>query len=130
MRDWAYKIASEAARSGSQQIDLGYYLNTGLVRLNTGQARSVATEQTQAAMFPVGTSLKQVDVRILPTGGTIDNFPPVPRADIARQASWTESQPAVGVYLEVSMTPRRFGLGNGGQPVVVHIFAGAVAEKP
>jgi len=130
IRSWAYKAASEAARVGSQQIDLAYYLSSGSTRLDSGLAQATATARVQAETFPAGASLAQVDVRVLPAGGTISHFPPVARAEMSGRTDWTEARPAVGVYMELAMSPRLLGLVNGGQPVLLHVFASATAETP
>ncbi len=132
IRNWAYNLAAEAARSGSERVDLDYYLASGLTRLLVPAAQTAATTYVHAATFPAGVTLSTLDVRVLPapTGGSIASFPPVPRANMTGGVDWTEVRPAVGVYIELSVPSHFLGLVNGGQPVPLHVFASAVAESP
>jgi hypothetical protein len=67
-----------------------------------------------------------MDVRVLPgpTGGSISDYPPNPVRSGAGLGSWSSSEPAVGVYLEVSVNWVMLDvLGN--QPKTVRVFASA-----
>jgi len=124
-RSWAYGLISEAARAGSEKVDLGVYLQSGQIQLSSA-AYTAAQQHIQSASLPGGVTVSNLDIRTLLTGGTISNYPPVSRANwLSGSTNWTETSPAVGVYTEMMVPTHFLGLVNGGQPIILHSFAGA-----
>ena len=125
-RDWAYQVASDAALRGvSRGRDFASLTQSGSMRLDETIAREEAMSAAEAALAEKGIALYVLDVRVLPDGGVEYGFPPVPRASQTGETSWSSTEPAVGVYLEISVPVAFFGWVNGSSSVPVHAFAAA-----
>lgn len=106
-RNWAYSVAQEAAMAGaSRGRDWSAFTGGGGIGLNSSTAKSVAEQLVMAEMAARGISSYGMDVRVLPdpTGGSISGYPPRPVRLGAGLGSWSSSEPAVGVYLEVPVS--------------------------
>lgn len=127
-RHFADRVALDAAlRGASQGRDWNYYYATGQIALDPNTARTAALATVQAAMSRARIAVYTCDVRVLPNqgGGSIPNYPPVPGAGIREMGTWTSTEPAVGVYLEIPVQTFFFGWVNGASSISVHAFAAA-----
>jgi len=132
-RAWAYRIVGKAALAGVQGgRDFSYFMSTGNIALNAAVAESVATDFAQYALTARELSGYTLEVEVLPWpgGGTVGGFPPVARANQFGGATWTASEPSVGVYLAMPVDTVFFGLVNSGGPVMVHAFGSAGVVQP
>jgi len=132
-RAWAYRIVGKAALAGVQGgRDYSYFMSTGNIALNAAVAESVATDFAQYALTARELSGYTLEVEVLPWpgGGTVGGFPPVARANQFGGATWTASEPSVGVYLAMPVDTVFFGLVNSGGPVMVHAFGSAGVVQP
>ena len=114
------EVASAASlRGASRGRDYAYYMSTGLIALDTTAAQTEAIGAVDASLTAMGLSGYTVRVEVLdaPGGGSIANYPP--------GQAWSDTEPAVGVYLEVPVETFLMQAVNGGNPVVVHVFAAA-----
>ena len=59
----------------------------------------------------------RVEVLNAPGGGSLADFPPA--------RTWSDTEPAVGIYMEVPVETVFMQAVNGGGPVVLHVFAAA-----
>lgn len=119
-RQRCLEIASAAALQGtSRGRDYAHYLATGQIALDVIAARDEATHAADAALTALGLSGYAVQVEVLdaPGGGSLSGFPP--------GQTWTEREPAVGVYLEVPMQTVFLQMVNSGNAVTLHVFAAA-----
>lgn len=125
-RNWAYEVATDAALRGvAQGRDFASILDDGSMSLDETSARQEAISAVEAAMSENGFSAQILDVRVLPDGGVVYGYPPVPQASQSGETNWSSPAPAVGVYLEVSVPVAFFGWVNGARSVPVHVFAAA-----
>lgn len=125
-RNWAYEVASEAALRGvGRGRDFASVLEDGRMSLDEASARQEAIWAVEAAMAERGFTSRVLDVRVLPNGGVAHGYPPVPQASQSAETIWSSPEPAVGVYLEVSVPVAFFGWVNGADSVPVHVFAAA-----
>ena len=71
--------------------------------MNSSTAKNEAEQLVIAEMAARGITSYGMDVRVLPdiTGGSVSGFPPRPVRLGSGLGSWSSSEPAVGVYLEV-----------------------------
>ncbi len=130
VRHRAYRVAADAALQGARAgADYGAYLTGGAIRLNPTTARDRALDVVAREAPLWGLDDYTVDVVVLPDGGTVVGFPPHPNAQQVGGTTWTADAPAVGVYLEVRVTPLLLGWFNGNAPITVHAFAGAQLEQ-
>ena len=114
------EVASAASlRGASRGRDYATYLSTGLIALDTAAAQAEAIDAVDAGLTAMGLSGYTVRVEVLdtPGGGAIANYPP--------GQTWSDTEPAVGVYLEVPVETFFMQAVNGSNPVVVHVFAAA-----
>ncbi len=128
MRTFGYSVANDAAlRGASLGRDWTTFTQTGQLALDPAQAHDAAQAALSNELSLHGVISYTADIRVLPdsTGGTIPNYPPVPRASLINRASWNERAPAVGVYLAIPVDTILFGLVNGNQPITIHAFAAA-----
>ena len=119
LRQRCLEIASAAAlRGASAGRDYAGYLATGQIGLDVVAAGDEAAMAADAALTALGLSGYTIKVEVLdaPGGGSVADFPP--------GQTWTETQPAVGVYLEV---PGDTALMQAviGSPATLHVFAAA-----
>jgi hypothetical protein len=128
IRTFAYGAANDAAlRGASFGRDWNRFTATGELGLDTAIATNAATNALTELMQTRGLATYTYRIEVLPDpgGGTINDFPPVARAELRQRSDWSESEPAVGVYVEISVPTLLFGLINGNQPIAVHAFAAA-----
>ncbi|MBI3915033.1 MAG: hypothetical protein HY327_12720 [Chloroflexi bacterium] len=131
VRTFAYSAANDAALRGtSLGRDWNQFTATGELTLDAVVADRAAQNALASLMQARGIADYTFQVRVFPasSGGTLSNFPPVARASLfcsVEPCVWTESKPAVGVYIEIPIQPIFFGLINGNQPIRVHAFAAA-----
>lgn len=125
-RNWAYRTAEAAALAGAVLgRDLSSVYTTGQVRVDPVNGYLYAEEAALDALARRG-AVGSYDIRVIEWGGeTVTNYPPVARADMWDSGSWTSSEPAVGVYLEIEVDTFLYCFINGGGPVTVHAFAAA-----
>ena len=126
-RNWAYSVAQEAAMAGtSRGREWSAVTSGGKIRLVSATAQSEAQGLVATEMANRGISQYVVDVRVLsaPTGGSIAGYPPSPVRLGTSLGSWSSSEPAVGVYLEVPVSWLVLDVF-GNQPKTVHVFASA-----
>ena len=126
-RNWAYAVAQEAALAGaSRGRDWGSVSSAGAMRLISTTAQSEAQSIVATEMSIRGVSQYVVDVRTLsaPIGGSIPGYPPSPVRLGTGLGSWSSSEPAVGVYLEVPVSWLMLDM-LGNQPKTVRVFASA-----
>ena len=102
----------------------------GKIRLVSATAQSEAQGLVATEMANRGISQYVVDVRVLsaPTGGSIAGYPPSPVRLGTSLGSWSSSEPAVGVYLEVPVSWLVLDVF-GNQPKTVRVFASAVVAQ-
>ena len=114
------EVASAASlRGASRGRDYAYYLTTGQIALDRSAAQIEAFDAAAAGLSRLGLSGYTVQVEVLdaPGGGSIAGFPP--------GQTWSDTEPAVGVYLEVPVDTVFMRAINGGSRVVLHVFATA-----
>ena len=120
MRQRCLEIASSAALQGtSRGRDYAHYLVTGQIALDVITARDEATGAADAALAALGLSGYTIQVEVLaaPGSGSLSGFPP--------GQTWMETEPAVGIYLEVPVQTVFLHIVNGSSAVTLHVFAAA-----
>ena len=120
MKQRCLEVASAASlRGASRGRDYAYYLATGQIALDRSAAQTEAFDAAAAGLSGLGLSGYTIQVEVLdaPGGGSLAGFPP--------GRTWSETEPAVGVYLEVPVDTVFMQAINGGSPVVLHVFAAA-----
>jgi hypothetical protein len=123
-RSFAYDLASEAALIGAARgRDFSHFISTGEIRILEDVAREEALEVIVEGMGRRGITDYEVRIEVLPEGGTVFGFPPVPRASQFGSSDFSSEEPAVGVYLAIPVRVYFFGLVVGGESVTVHVFA-------
>ena len=118
-RQRCLEIASAAALRGvSVGRDYTGYLVTGQIGLDVVAARDEATNAADTALAALGLTGYTIRVEVLdaPRGGSVADFPP--------GQTWTETQPVIGVYLQVP-GDTVFLQALIGSPVTLHVFAAA-----
>lgn len=129
MRTFAYNAANDAAlRGASFGRDWNHFMATGEMSLDPTAAADAAEGTLEQAMQARGLVDFQGEVSVLPNpnGGTMT----LPAGCAARSSfwnttMWSETQPAVGVCVQIQVPTILFGLVNGNQPVTVNAFAAA-----
>lgn len=119
-RQRCLEIASAAALQGtSRGRDYARYLVAGQIALDVVAARDEAIGAADAALAALGLSGYTIQVEVLdaPGGGSLPGFPP--------SQTWTEVEPAVGVYLEVPVQTVFVHMISGHSAVTLHVFAAA-----
>ncbi len=128
-RTFAYSAANDAAlRGASFGRDWTRFMATGEMSLNPYAATGAAQSALEQVMQARGMSNYQYQIGVLPTpgGGTFSlPAPCASRASLWNTTTWTETQPAVGVCVQIQVPTLLFGLVNGNQPVTVNAFAAA-----
>jgi len=129
-RSWAYRTAEAAALVGvTLGLDFSAVYTDGRVRVDPGVGYANAEQVLVESLARRGVS-GYYDIRVAEWGTeTFPGYPPVERADLWGVSGWTPSEPAVGVYLEVTVQTYILGLVNGNSPVTVHAFAAAGVGK-
>jgi hypothetical protein len=134
IRTFAYSAANDAAlRGASFGRDWNAYMASGQMSLDPNAATSAAQEAVEKTMQIRAIHQYQYQIGVIPNpGGGTSHLPSpcIPRASLWNTTTWTESQPAVGVCVEIQMPTLLLGLVNGNQSVTVNAFAAAgVTEK-
>jgi hypothetical protein len=126
-RTYAYRAAEAAALSGvAAGRDLSTVYSAGQARVDPSAGYDGAEETLTQALNRRGMTGASYQIEVLEWGGTVNNYPPVARADLLSGASdWTSSEPAVGVYLAMPVETFVLGLATSNAPVTVHVFAAA-----
>lgn len=122
IRQRCIQIASAAAlRGASVGRDYSGYLAGGQIGLDAAMAQAEAFDAADIALSVLGLNGYTVQIEVLdaPGGGSIGNFPP--------GQTWTETRPAVGVYLEAP-GDTVFMQAVLAAPVTLHVFAAAGVE--
>lgn len=128
-RAWAYRAAAEAALQGaSAGRDWEAFYATGNLRLDENIASQVALNTLNAGLAQRGLSASTIDVRVLPDGGSVANYPPLAQADQWNASTWSSPRPAVGVYVAIPATTTLLGLV-GSRASVLHVFAAASVAR-
>ncbi len=133
-RTFAYSAANDAAlRGASFGRDWNQFMTTGQMYLDPYAATDAAQNALEQAMQTRGITAYQYQIGVMPNpGGGTGNLPApcVARASLWNTTTWTETQPAVGVCVQVQVPTILFGLVNGNQPITVNAFAAAgVVER-
>ncbi len=131
VRSWAYRAAEDASlRGAAAGRDWAYLVSTGLIRLDSTTATYEATSLLNRELALHGLAASTVDIRVIagPGGGTVVGYPPLTRANIFSEADWTETDPAVGVYVVIPVSTTFFGLINGGASIDIHVFAASAVS--
>jgi hypothetical protein len=132
LRTFAYGAANDAALVGvNLGRDWASFTDDGTLALDSTLAFDTARDSLVNRLAQRGLTNYIYQIEVLPAwsgNAPVFNFPPVARASLfcpAEPCTWTEKHPAVGVYVAVTAPTLLFGLINGNQPVVVHVFAAA-----
>ena len=129
IRTYAYSAANDAAlRGASFGRDWDQFMATGDMSLDPYAATDAAQSALEQLMQTRGLTSFQYQIGVIPNpGGGTFNLPApcVARASLWNTTTWTETQPAVGVCVQVPVPTILFGLVNGNQPVTVNAFAAA-----
>jgi len=140
MRSSAYQAAQQAALAGvSDGRDWSSATIppasgcTGprAIELDEAAARAAAMSTLTAELSNRGVTNYTADVRVLPAwdGGSVSGYPPIPVRTGASRGYWSSSEPAVGVYLRISVDT--FFLALVGRPAVdVVAFSSAGVAQP
>jgi hypothetical protein len=133
-RTFAYSAANDAAlRGASFGRDWTEFGETGQMSLDSNAASSAAQSALADAMQRRGIADYASQVQVMPNpGGGLSTLPAscAARASLWNTNTWTETQPAVGVCVQIQVPTILFGLVNGNQPVTVNAFAAAgVVER-
>ena len=133
-RTFAYSAANDAAlRGASFGRDWDQFVTTGEMYLDPYTATDAAQSALEQVMQTRGLTSFQYQIGVIPNpGGGTFNLPApcVARASLWNTTTWTETQPAVGICVQVPVPTILFGLVNGNQPVTVNAFAAAgVVER-
>lgn len=133
-RTFAYSAANDAAlRGAGLGRDWNRFMTTGEMFLDPYVATSAAQDALVHAMQTRGIATYQYQIGVIPNpGGGTFNLPApcVSRASFWNTTTWTETQPAVGVCIQIQVPTILFGLINGNQPITVNAFAAAgVVER-
>lgn len=128
-RTFAYSAANDAAlRGASFGRDWNQFMATGEMSLDPTVATNAAQGALEQAMQVRGITSYQYQIGVIPNpgGGTFNLLAPcVARASLWNTTTWTETQPAVGVCVEIQVPTILFGLVNDNQPITVNAFAAA-----
>jgi len=128
-RTFAYSAANDAAlRGASFGRDWNQFTATGQMTLDPYVAASAAQNALEQVMAARGITTFRYQIGVIPNpGGGTFNLPApcVPRASLWNTTTWTETQPAVGVCVQIPVQTILFGLVNGNQPITVNAFAAA-----
>jgi Flp pilus assembly protein TadG len=120
LRQRCLEVASAAALRGvSRGRDYARYLSAGHIALHSATAHDEAYDAANAGLAALGLSGYAIRVEVLdaPAGGSMADFPP--------GRTWSETEPAAGVYLEVPVDTVFVQALTGSGPVVLHVFAAA-----
>jgi hypothetical protein len=127
-RLWAYRVAEAAALTGaSAGRDYAAFVATGSLTLDATAAHVAADEALLLGLRERGLDgAATYDIRVHPIVGsaTFSRYPPVVHAS-QRGLPWSPVEPAVGVYLVVSVRPVLYGWINGNAQIELHVFAAA-----
>ncbi len=135
-RTFAYSAANDAAlRGASFGRDWDEFTATGDMRLDPYAATSAAQDALETVVSRRGITTFQYQIGVMPNpgGGTFHlPAPCVNRASLWNTTTWTETEPAVAVCIQIQVPTILFGLVNDNQPVTVNAFAaaGVVRELP
>ena len=131
-REFGYRVARHAALAGASEGRDWDSINADGIALDAAVAMQEAGALITLEMNARNVTGYASDVRVISgqTGGTITGYPPVTRATTFETADWSSPEPAVGVYLEIPVTPILLGILNGNAPVTLHIFAAAGVGNP
>jgi hypothetical protein len=134
MRTFAYSAPNDAAlRGASLGRDWDAFTATGEMYLDPYVATSAAQNALEGVVSARGITNYQYQVGVIPTpgGGTARlPAPCVARSSLWNTTTWTETQPAVAVCIQIHVQTILLGLINGNQPVTVNAFAAAgVVER-
>ena len=133
LRLWAYRAAEAAAVTGAALgRDYAAYVSSGDVRLDEAAAFAAAEETLRQELDAKGVSaLASYDIRVHAVNkpGLYPGFPPVAHAGML-PGDWAPTAPAVGVYLELRITPVMYGWINGNAPIPLRVFAAASVVTP
>ncbi len=128
-RTFAYSAANDAALRGSSLgRDWSQFMATGAMSLDPSTATNAAQGALVQAMQTRGITSYEYQIGVIPNpGGGTFNLPApcIARASLWDTTTWSETQPAVGVCVEVQVPTILFGLVNGNQPITVNAFAAA-----
>ncbi len=129
VRTFAYSAANDAAlRGASFGRDWNGYMATGQMALDATTASTNAQQALEQLMQRRGLTNYQYQIGVIPNpgGGTFTlPAPCVARASLWNTTTWTETEPAVGVCVQVQVPTILFGIINGNQPMTVNAFAAA-----
>jgi hypothetical protein len=133
-RTFAYSAANDAAlRGASFGRDWDRFTATGEMYLNPYAATEAAQDTLEQMMQVRGITDFRYQIGAIPNpGGGTFNLPApcVSRASLWNTTTWTETQPAVGVCVQIQVPTILLGLVNGNQSVTVNAFAAAgVVER-
>ncbi len=128
-RTFAYSAANDAAlRGASFGRDWDEFTATGEMRLDPYAATSAAQNAIEQVVSTRGITTYQYQIGVMPNpgGGTFHlPAPCVNRASLWNTTTWTETEPAVAVCIQIQVPTILFGLVSGNQPVTVNAFAAA-----
>ena len=128
VRRRTYQVAADAALQGARAgAEYDNYVAEGAVTLDELTARAQALSVVNAELAASGIVTYTAQVEVLPnaTGGTINNFPPVGHAQQVGGSTWTETEPSVGVYVEVPIETMFCGWLMNANTIPVHVFVAA-----
>jgi hypothetical protein len=120
LRQRCLEIASAASlRGASRGRDYARYLAAGHIALDAPAVRAEAFNAADAGLAALGLSGYAIRVEVLdaPAGGSLVDFPP--------GRTWSETEPAAGVYLEVPVQTIFLHIVSGDTVVTLHVFAAA-----
>ncbi len=128
-RTFAFSAANDAAlRGASFGRDWNQFMATGQMALDATAASTNAQQALEQLMQRRGLTGYQYQIEVLPNpgGGTTTlPAPCVARASLWGTTTWIETEPAVGVCVQVHVPTILFGIINGNQPITVNAFAAA-----
>jgi len=128
-RTFAYSVANDAAlRGASFGRDWDQFGATGEMSLDPFAATDATQIALEQLMQTRGISDYSYQIGVIPNsgGGTFRlPAPCVAHASFWDTTTWTETQPAVGVCIQVRVATFLLGLVSGNKPVTVNVFAAA-----
>ncbi len=128
-RTFAYSAANDAAlRGASFGRDWEEFTATGEMRLDPYAATNAAQDALETVVSARGITAYQYQIGVMPDPGGGRSHLPAPciaRASFWNTTTWTETEPAVGVCIQIQVPTILFGLVSGNQPVTVNAFAAA-----
>jgi hypothetical protein len=133
-RTFAYSAANDAALRGAS-FGRGWdaFTSTGEMYLDPDAATIAAQNALEAVVSGRGITTYQYQIGVIPSPGGGTARLPAPcasRASFWNTTTWSETQPAVGVCIQIQVPTILLGLVNGNQPVTVNAFAAAgVVER-